>query len=101
MITVIGSEINVPTLCLGESKTKFQYYSAIRKDKMRPSAATWMQLGILIVSEGSLKEKDKYHDIMCVWNLRQGTDDPTHETETDGGHGEGRPVFAGGGGEGG
>lgn len=55
-----------------------------------------MQLGILIVSEGSLKEKDKYHDIMCVWNLRQGTDDPTHETETDGGHGEDRPVFAGG-----
>ena len=37
------------------------YYSAIKKDKIMLSAATWVQLEILILSEASQKEKDKYH----------------------------------------
>ena len=38
-----------------------QYYSAIKKEQNNPFAATWMQLEILILSEVSQKEKDKYH----------------------------------------
>ena len=38
-----------------------EYYSATKKNKMMPSAATWMQLETLILSKVSQKEKDKYH----------------------------------------
>ena len=38
-----------------------EYYSAIKKNKIMPFAATWMELGTLILSELSQKEKDKYH----------------------------------------
>ena len=37
-----------------------EYYSAIKKDEIRPFAATWMDLEIVIVSEVSQTEKDKY-----------------------------------------
>ena len=36
-----------------------EYYSAIKKNKIMPFAATRMQLGIIILSEVSQKEKDK------------------------------------------
>ena len=39
------------------------YYSAIKTNKIMPLAATWMELEILILSEVSQKEKDKYHMI--------------------------------------
>ena len=38
-----------------------EYYSATKKNKIMPSAATWMELEPLIRSEVSQKEKDKYH----------------------------------------
>ena len=34
-----------------------EYYSAIKKERKMPFAATWMQLEILILSEVSQKEK--------------------------------------------
>jgi len=34
-----------------------------------PFSATWMQLELLILSEVSQKEKDKYHMISHMWNL--------------------------------
>ena len=40
-----------------------EYYSGIKKNKMMPFAATWMELETLILSEVSQKEKDKYHMI--------------------------------------
>ena len=40
-----------------------EYYSAIKKNKIMPFAATWMELETLILSEVSQKEKDKYHRI--------------------------------------
>ena len=38
-----------------------EYYSAIKTNEIMPFAATWMQLEIIILSEVSQKEKDKYH----------------------------------------
>ena len=38
-----------------------EYYSAIKKNEIMPFAATWMQLEIIILSEVSQNEKDKYH----------------------------------------
>ena len=38
-----------------------EYYSAIKKGEIMPFAATWMKLDIMILSEVSQKEKDKYH----------------------------------------
>ena len=40
-----------------------EYYLAIKKKKIMPFAATWMEIEILILSEVSQKEKDKYHVI--------------------------------------
>ena len=37
-----------------------EYYSAIKKNKIMPLAATWMDLEIVILSEVSQTEKDKY-----------------------------------------
>ena len=45
---------------------KNQFYLAIKKNKIMSFAATWMQLEILIQSEVSQKEKDKYHIISLI-----------------------------------
>ena len=37
-----------------------EYYSAIKKNKIMPFAATWMELETLILSEVIQKEKDEY-----------------------------------------
>ena len=47
-----------------------EYYSAIKKNEM-PFAATWMDLEIIILSEESQREKDKYHDSTYMWNLKK------------------------------
>ena len=41
-------------------------YSAIKKDKIIPYAASWIQLEIFIPSEVNQKEKDKYHIIYGI-----------------------------------
>ena len=43
-----------------------EYYSAIKKNKIMPFAATWMKLETLILSDISQKEKDKYHRISLI-----------------------------------
>ena len=43
-----------------------EYYSAIKRNKIMPLAATWMQLEMIILSEVSQKEKDKYHTISLI-----------------------------------
>ena len=40
-----------------------EYYSAIKKNEIMPFAATWMDLEIVILSEVSQTEKDKYNTI--------------------------------------
>ena len=50
-----------------------EYYSAVKKNEITPFAATWMQLEILIPSEVSQKEEDKYcvipHISDIIWYL--------------------------------
>ena len=43
-----------------------EYYSAIKKNKIMPSAATWMELETLILSKVIQKNKDKYHMISLI-----------------------------------
>ena len=50
-----------------------EYYSAIKKDKIMPFAATWMRLEIMILNEVSQKEKDTYQMISHMWNLKYVT----------------------------
>ena len=40
-----------------------EYYSPIKNNEIMPSAATWMDLKIVILNETSQIEKDKYHMI--------------------------------------
>ena len=46
-----------------------EYYSAIKKNDIMPFAATWMQLEILILSEESQKEEDKYQMISLTCGI--------------------------------
>ena len=61
-----------------------EYYSAIKKNKIMPSVATWIELETLILSELSQKEKDKYHMISHTWNLTYSTKEPFHRKENHG-----------------
>ena len=45
------------------------YYSAMKKNEIKPFAVTWMQLESLILSEVSEKEKDKYHMISLICRI--------------------------------
>ena len=46
-----------------------EYYSAIKKNEIMSFAATWMDLEIIILSEVSQTEKDKYHMISRVCGI--------------------------------
>ena len=46
-----------------------EYYSAIKKNEIMPFAATWMDLEIIILSEVSQTEKDKYHTISFTYRI--------------------------------
>ena len=45
------------------------YYSAIKKNEIMLFAATWMELDIIILSEESQTEKDKYHMISLICGI--------------------------------
>ena len=53
-----------------------EYYSAIKKNKLMPFAATWTDLETLILSEVARKKKTNTIDITYLWDLKYGTDDP-------------------------
>ena len=46
-----------------------EYYSAIKRNKIMPFAATWMDLEIIAPSEVSQTEKDKYHIISLICGI--------------------------------
>ena len=45
------------------------YYSVIKKNKPTLSAATWMDLEIIILSEVSQKEEDKCHMVLLTHSV--------------------------------
>ena len=46
-----------------------EYDSAIKNNEIMPFAATWMQPEIIILTEVSQKEKDKYHVISLICGI--------------------------------
>ena len=46
-----------------------EYYAAIKKNEIMPFAATWMDLEIIILSEISQMENDKYHMISLIFGI--------------------------------
>ena len=46
-----------------------EYYSAIKKNEMMPFAATGIDVEIIILSEVSQTEEDKYHMISLICGL--------------------------------
>ena len=46
-----------------------EHYSAIKENEIMESATTWMQLEIIILSEISKKEKDKYQIISLICGI--------------------------------
>ena len=47
-------------------KYTMEYYSAIKMNEMMPFVAIWMDLEMIILSEVSQTEKDKYHMISLI-----------------------------------
>ena len=48
-----------------------EYYSAIKKNEIMAFAATWMDLEIIVLSEISQTEEDKYHMISHMQNFKK------------------------------
>ena len=55
-----------------------EYYSAIKRNEIMPSAATWMDLEIVILSERQIP-----YDITYTWNLKYDTKEHLYKTGTD------------------
>ena len=61
-----------------------EYYSAIKKNEIMPFVATWVDLEIVILSEISQTEKDKYHMISLICGIeKNGTNELIYKTETE------------------
>ena len=56
------------------------YHSPIKKNKIMPFAATWMNLETLKLSEVRKRKKIPYY-ITYIWNLIYGTNEPFHRKE--------------------
>ena len=44
-----------------------EYYSAIKRNEFEPILVGWMNLGPIIQSEVSQKEKNRYHILMHIY----------------------------------
>ena len=61
-------------MCVCVCVCVMEYYSVIKKNEVMPFAATWMDLDMIILSEVSQIEKDKYHmiSLTCgIWSMTQ------------------------------
>ena len=79
----------LPKYPLTDEWIKMQYiytmecYAAIKKDKLMPFEASWMELEILILSEVRQIKGQIPYAITYLWNLKYDTDGPIYKTETD------------------
>ena len=48
-----------------------EYYSAIKRNEIELFVVRWMDLEFVIQSEVSQKEKNKYHMLTHIWNLKK------------------------------
>ena len=48
---------------------KLEYYSAIKRNTFESVQMRWMNLELIIQSEVSQKEKDKYHILMHIYRI--------------------------------
>lgn len=65
-----------------------EHYQAITKNEIMPSAATRMQLEILILGDVNQKEKKPIpYDITYIWNIKYGTNEPIYREEQTHRHG--------------
>ena len=46
-----------------------EYYSALKENEIVPFPAPWMDLEIIMVSEVSQTEKDKYHKMSLICGI--------------------------------
>ena len=47
-----------------------EYYSAVKKNETMPLGATWMDPEMIILSEASQTEKDRYHMTSLVHGIQ-------------------------------
>ena len=62
---------------------RLEYYLAIKKNKIMPFAATWMNLEIIIQSE--VRQRQISYDITHMWNqfFKSDTNELIYKVETD------------------
>ena len=60
---------NIPWYTHTHTHTMEYYYSAIEKNEIMPFVATWTDLEIVILSEVSQTEKDKYYMILLICGI--------------------------------
>ena len=58
-------------------------YSAIKMKEILPFATIWIDPEGIMLSEISQTEKDKYHMISFIWNLKNGTNELIYKTEIE------------------
>ena len=67
-------------------KPTMENYSAIKKNEILSFVATWMDLELIILSEGSQTEEEKYqisYDITNMQDQKNDRNEYIYETETD------------------
>ena len=61
-----------------------EYYSAIKKNEIGSFVEMWLDLGTVIQSEVSQKEKNKYHILTNICRIQKnGTDEPVCKAEIE------------------
>ena len=59
-----------------------EYYSDIKKNEIMTFVATQIDIEIIIISEVSQTEKDKYM-LSLMWNVKNNTNELIYKTATD------------------
>ena len=54
-----------------------------KKNEIMPSAATWMDLQIITLSEARKTESQILHDITYRWNVKNSTNELIYKSEMD------------------